>query len=220
MLFSATFSNKIKDLAQIAVHKTALYMGLEVPEKATVEGLSEGFLSIVFMANKKQNIRNREYRHFCRAEKGILLCTDVGARGLDIPRVDWVIQYDPPNDPKDYIHRVGRTARGENNTGQALLILRQEELDFLKYLYNAKIVLKEIDYQWDKVLEVFPNVQNEVEEIVTSNYHFKFEGKLAYKAYFCAYQSYRLKKVFNLDNLDPAAVAKSFCFPYVPKVNI
>ena len=37
---------------------------------------------------------------------GILLCTDVAARGLDIPDVDWIVQYDPPDDPKEYIHRM------------------------------------------------------------------------------------------------------------------
>lgn len=38
----------------------------------------------------------------------ILICTDVAARGLDIPKVDWIIQYDPPDDPKEYIHRLER----------------------------------------------------------------------------------------------------------------
>jgi ATP-dependent RNA helicase DDX18/HAS1 len=42
-----------------------------------------------------------------QADKGILLCTDVAARGLDIPAVDWILQYDPPDDPKEYIHRWG-----------------------------------------------------------------------------------------------------------------
>ena len=69
-----------------------------------------------------------------QAAKGVLLCTDVAARGLDIPAVDWIIQYDPPDDPKEYIHRVGRTARGRSGQGRALLLLLPEEMGFLRYL--------------------------------------------------------------------------------------
>ena len=58
----------------------------------------------------------------------------MAARGLDIPAVDWIIQYDPPDDPKEYIHRVGRTARGQHGQGRALLLLLPQELGFLQYL--------------------------------------------------------------------------------------
>jgi ATP-dependent RNA helicase DDX18/HAS1 len=47
----------------------------------------------------------------------------VAARGWNIPAVDWIVQYDPPDDPTDYIHRVGRTARGHQGSGKALLFL-------------------------------------------------------------------------------------------------
>jgi ATP-dependent RNA helicase DDX18/HAS1 len=74
------------------------------------------------------------------AERGVLLCTDVAARGLDIPAVDWIIQFDPPSDSKEYIHRVGRTARGVNGaTGKALLFLLPQELRFLHHLKYAKV---------------------------------------------------------------------------------
>merc|ERR1719186_347876 len=73
---------------------------------------------------QKQTKRTTTFFQFCNADSGILLCTDVAARGLDIPDVDWIVQFDPTDDPKEYIHCVGRTARGEGGKGHALLILR------------------------------------------------------------------------------------------------
>ena len=53
--------------------------------------------------------------------------------------MDWIVQYDPPDDPKEYIHRVGRTARA-GGCGHALLFLLPEELGFLKFLKHAKVM--------------------------------------------------------------------------------
>lgn len=103
---------------------------------------------------QKQAKRTTTFFQFCNAETGILLCTDVAARGLDIPAVDWIVQYDPPDDPKEYIHRVGRTARGEGSSGHALLILRNEELGFLRYLKQAKVPLNEFDFSWSKIADI------------------------------------------------------------------
>ena len=58
------------------------------------------------------------------AQCTLLLCTDVAARGLDLPDVDVVIQYDPPNDPKVFSHRCGRTARA-GRTGRAIVLLHE-----------------------------------------------------------------------------------------------
>ena len=78
---------------------------------------------------QKQQRRTAVFLEFVNASKGVLLCTDVAARGLDIPAVDWIIQYDPADDPKEYIHRVGRTARGEKGAGRALMFLLPDVSD-------------------------------------------------------------------------------------------
>lgn len=109
---------------------------------------------------QKQAKRTTTFFQFCNADSGILLCTDVAARGLDIPAVDWIVQYDPPDDPKEYIHRVGRTARGEGGSGHALLILRPEEVGFLRYLKVAKVPLQEFEFSWAKIANIQPQARN------------------------------------------------------------
>jgi len=89
--------------------------------------------------DQKQQKRSTTYLEFCGLEKGILLCTDVAQRGLDFPDVDWVIQYDPPHDPSEYLHRVGRTARGANKKGKALLVLIPCEIGMVRYLKSYKV---------------------------------------------------------------------------------
>ena len=69
------------------------------------------------------------------------------------------MQFDPPDDPKEYIHRVGRTARGEGGKGHALLILRPEELGFLRYLRQANVPLNEFEFSWSKVSDIQPQVR-------------------------------------------------------------
>jgi ATP-dependent RNA helicase DDX18/HAS1 len=147
VLFSATQTTKVEDLARVSFKKAPLYIGVDDGRtKATVEGLEQGYCVVsseqrflllftflkknlkkkimVFFSScnsvkfhgellnyidipcldihgkQKQQKRTSTYFEFCNAEKGILLCTDVAARGLDIPAVDWIIQYDPPDDPR------------------------------------------------------------------------------------------------------------------------
>ncbi|XP_077986561.1 ATP-dependent DNA helicase DDX31-like [Glandiceps talaboti] len=96
--------------------------------------------------NMSQEERRRVYLHFVQSATGVLLCTDVAARGLDLPQVKWIVQYNTPGTPADYIHRVGRTAR-IGKEGQALLFLTPAEVDYIKVLNSHNISLNEMDMQ-------------------------------------------------------------------------
>ncbi|KAM4070682.1 hypothetical protein ACB094_11G001700 [Castanea mollissima] len=165
---------------------------------------------------QKQQKRTSTFFDFCKAEKGILLCTDVAARGLDFPDVDWIVQYDPPDEPKDYVHRVGRTARGEGAIGNALIFLIPEELQLLRLLKAEKVHVKEYEFDQKKLA----NVQSHLEKLVGSNYYLNKSAKDAYRSYLLAYNSHSMKDIFDVHRLDLQAVAASFCFSNPPKVNL
>ncbi|MCF8495700.1 MAG: DEAD/DEAH box helicase [Alphaproteobacteria bacterium] len=74
----------------------------------------------------RQNKRDKVIRQFREKEIRILVATDVAARGLDIPHIEHVINYDLPQCPEDYIHRIGRTARA-GAEGEALCLVTPEE---------------------------------------------------------------------------------------------
>lgn len=138
---------------------------------------------------QKQHKRTTTFFEFCNAKNAILLCTDVAARGLDIPKVDWIIQFDPTDDPREYIHRVGRTARGESGAGKALLFLLPTELGFLRYLKDARVPLNEYDFPKNKI----SNVQSQLEKLISKNYYLNRSAKDGYRGYIHSYASHSLK---------------------------
>lgn len=86
--------------------------------------------------------RVKSISKFTAAESAVLFCTDVAARGLDIQGVTTIIQFDPPVDTDDYVHRVGRTAR-IGNDGIAYLFLQEKEIKFIDLLRGKNIEIKE-----------------------------------------------------------------------------
>ncbi|MCO4754270.1 MAG: DEAD/DEAH box helicase [Bacteriovoracaceae bacterium] len=82
-----------------------------------------------------QNKRTRLMQEFRDKEVTILVCTDVAARGLDIKDVNLVINYDLPQDPSNYVHRIGRTGRA-GKEGQAISLCGYEDCEFLDSIYE------------------------------------------------------------------------------------
>ena len=81
--------------------------------------------------NKSQTARQRSLRNFREGKTRTLVATDVVARGIDVEQISHVIQFDLPNEPESYIHRIGRTGRAGAG-GIALAFCSDEERPFLR----------------------------------------------------------------------------------------
>ena len=104
----------------------------------------DGVDVVALHGKMKQSQREQALARFASGAGGCLLCTDVAARGLDIPGVDWVVQFDAPQDPAAFVHRVGRTAR-MGRDGSALLFLSPHESSYVEFLRVRHIHLREVD---------------------------------------------------------------------------
>ncbi len=174
LLFSATFSSDIRQLA-----KTMLYKPEEIdvaPKNTTADNINQivhpvdkknktnllrhlivtgkwsqvlvftrtkhganklvkqlykaGILAAAIHGNKSQSQRTRALSEFKQGKVDILIATDIAARGLDIVQLPHVVNYDLPNVPEDYVHRIGRTGRA-GNQGEAVSLVCADEIDQL-----------------------------------------------------------------------------------------
>jgi ATP-dependent RNA helicase DeaD len=101
-----------KNLIRIGVHAKAIHGGIE------------------------QTKRIRVLDEFHKSGLGVLVCTDVASRGLDIKNVSHVYNYEVPSDSKDYIHRIGRTARA-GKEGKAITILASRDYENFRNLIGS-----------------------------------------------------------------------------------
>lgn len=111
---------------------------------------------------KSQSDRLSALHRFKSGQVPVLLATDVASRGLDIPTVDLVINYDIPRDPTDYVHRVGRTARAGRG-GMALSVITQNDVD----------LIHGIEAELGKKLEEYECKENEALADITKVYKAK-----------------------------------------------
>lgn len=117
--------------------------GVDFLEKAfTILVKASGIAFPVFALHGQMPMAQRRRAHAAvvKATKCLLFCTDVAARGLDIPEIGFVIQYDPPVDPRTFVHRIGRTAR-MGAAGRSLVFLCPQELEYVDFLSLQNITL-------------------------------------------------------------------------------
>ncbi len=119
-------------------------------DKLTAELLFDGINAAPIHSNKSQSIRTRTLAEFKRGELRVMVATDVAARGLDIQNLPYVVNYELPQVPEDYIHRIGRTGRAGED-GVALSLVCEAE----KPLLTA--IEKLLDYRIQRqTIEEFP----------------------------------------------------------------
>ncbi|KAK1922160.1 putative ATP-dependent RNA helicase [Papiliotrema laurentii] len=107
-----------------------------------------GFPAIPLHGQMSQSMRLASLNKFKSGGRSILVATDVASRGLDIPLVDLVINYDMPTNSKDYVHRVGRTARA-GRSGKSITLVTQYDVEILQRI-EAAIGKKMVSFDVDK----------------------------------------------------------------------
>ncbi|CAI5740270.1 unnamed protein product [Hyaloperonospora brassicae] len=262
MLFSATQTKSVKDLAALSLREPEYVAVHEHSANATPKGLSQSYvvtpleskldvlLSFIKSHLKQKTIvflstcRQVRYVHsvFCKLQPGIPLCalhgkykqgkrvevyyeflnkpaavlfaTDIAARGLDFPQVDWVLQLDCPEDTANYIHRVGRTAR-YNKQGKALMCLVPSEVDgMLKRLANAKVPISETKLNPAKTT----SCRQKVASVVAGDKEIKALAQKAFMSYVRSVYLQPDREVFDATALPLDAFAESLGLPGAPRM--
>ncbi|XP_075966975.1 ATP-dependent RNA helicase DDX55 [Anarhichas minor] len=162
---------------------------------------------------KMKNKRNKIFADFRALKNGILVCTDVMARGIDIPDVNWVLQYDPPSSASAFVHRCGRTARIGNH-GNALVFLLPMEESYVNFLsINQKCPLQKMVLTGE-VMDMLPKVK----AMSLADRAMYDRGMRAFVSFVQAYAKHECSLIFRLKDLNFATLARGFALLRMPKM--
>ncbi|MDP4206023.1 MAG: C-terminal helicase domain-containing protein, partial [Bacteroidota bacterium] len=143
-------------IKQHAQSKILVFVRTKVRAERVCKALERvGIQSQTIHGDKDQKERSSAMNRFKEGTNKVLIATDVSARGIDIPNVEFVINYDLPDVAENYVHRVGRTGRGVQK-GMAISFCSEEE----------KTYLSEIEEYMDKKIAVMAIDHSHYEEII------------------------------------------------------
>ena len=156
-----------------------------------------------------QKRREKAMERFREAkEGGALFCTDVAARGLDVSDVDWVVQVDAPQDPSQFVHRVGRSARA-GRKGSSLVFLTEKEESYVDLLANRQVPLSPLSDSEDCCRPLrrgdnndtangtIPDILPEIRKLVLKDRDHLEKGTKAFTSFIRAYKEHTCAFIFR-----------------------
>ena len=228
MIYNAGENNKI--MIFLSTCNSVDYFNLLLP--LIFKKLSMNDFSISKLHSKiSQNKRNKEYKSFKIENNNrlnILLSTDLASRGIDIPNIDMIIQFDPPKTDDSYIHKAGRTAR-VGHKGTSLLFLNENELTFLNYMKQKGIIIQKWEDQNIKNEEdvdlIIPfnekngiSVLKCIKDINISDKWIYDKAVNTFISFLRFYQEIELKYIFYYQNFDIGNYANSLQLLKLPRL--
>ncbi|XP_034036643.1 probable ATP-dependent RNA helicase DDX10 [Thalassophryne amazonica] len=170
---------------------------------------------ILALHGKQQQMKRVEvYDDFVKKQNAVLFATDIAARGLDFPAVNWVVQFDCPEHADTYIHRVGRTARYREGGEALLLLLPSEEKGMVAQLQDKKVPISKIQVNPEKL----QNVQQKLEVFLAQEKEQKDRAQRCFMSYLRSVYLMKNKDVFDVFKLNIQEYAMSLGLAVAPRV--
>ncbi|XP_030757956.1 probable ATP-dependent RNA helicase DDX55 homolog [Sitophilus oryzae] len=164
------------------------------------------------MKDKRQVVLSK----FKDSDKALLLCTDIMARGIDIPEVDWVLQWDPPVNASAFVHRVGRTAR-QGNEGSALLVLLENEEAYVNFIEtNQRVKLTKIDDLTQQ--KEIDDLRESIRNLLKTDRALMEKAIKAYVSHVRAYSKHECSLLLRVKELPLGAMAATYGLLTLPKM--
>ncbi|KAJ8549621.1 hypothetical protein K7X08_033328 [Anisodus acutangulus] len=184
------------------------YWGTVLPRLSCLKSFS----LISLHGKMKQSAREKALASFTALSSGILLCTDVAARGLDIAGVDYIIQYDPPQDDNMFIHRVGRTAR-LGRQGSAVVFLLPKEAAYVEFLRIKDVFLEE-----GECASEAPDIIDEIRSAAKRDRDVMEKGLRAFVSYIRAYKEHHCSYILRWKELEIGKLGMGYGLLQLPNV--